>query len=70
MAPIMETAALRYQGKFKFCKINVDENPEAAGRYHAMSIPMLLVFKDGREIDRNVGAIPEQQLYSRLDALI
>jgi thioredoxin 1 len=70
MAPVMEAAAVRYQGKFKFCKINVDENPEAASRYHAMSIPMLLVFKNGREIDRNVGAIPEPQLYTRLDALI
>ncbi len=70
MAPVMEAAAIRYQGKFKFCKINTDENPETASRYHAMSIPMLLVFKNGQEIDRNVGAIPEQQLYSRLDSLL
>jgi thioredoxin 1 len=69
MAPVMETAAVRYQGKFKFCKINVDQNPEAASRYRATNIPMLLVFKNGQEIDRNVGAIPEPQLYSRLDAL-
>jgi thioredoxin 1 len=70
MAPVMEAAAAGYQGKFKFCKINVDENPEAASRYQAMSIPMLLVFKDGQEIDRNVGAIPQPQLFSRLDALL
>jgi thioredoxin 1 len=70
MAPVMETAAVRYQGKFKFFKINVDENPVAASQYQATNIPMLLVFKNGQEIDRNVGAIPEPQLCSRLDALL
>jgi thioredoxin 1 len=42
MAPIMEKAAGQYQGKFKFCKINVDENPRMAGQYQAMSIPLLV----------------------------
>jgi thioredoxin 1 len=70
MAPVMDKAAAQYQGKFKFCKINVDENPGAAGRYQAMSIPMLLFFKNGQVIDRSVGAIPEPQLVARLDSLL
>jgi thioredoxin 1 len=70
MAPIMEETAVKYQGKFKFCKINVDENPISAGQYQAMSIPMLLFFKNGQVVERSVGAIPASQLYAKLEALL
>jgi thioredoxin 1 len=69
MGPILEEAAIQYQGKFKFCKINVDDNPGMAGQYQAMSIPMLLFFKNGQVIDRSVGAIPATQLRAKLDSL-
>jgi thioredoxin 1 len=69
MSPIMEKVASQYQGKFKFCKINVDENPGMAQQYQAMSIPMLLFFKNGQVVDRSVGAIPEAQLQAKLEAL-
>ena len=42
MAPVMDKTAIQYRGKFKFCKINVDENPASASQFQAMSIPMLL----------------------------
>jgi thioredoxin 1 len=70
MAPIMEKAAVQYQGKFKFCKIDVDRNPEMASQYQAMSIPLLLFFKDGKVIDKSLGAIPETQLFAKIEALI
>jgi thioredoxin 1 len=70
MAPVMENAAKQYQGKIKFCKINVDENPGSAGRYQAMSIPMLLFFKNGQIVDRSVGAIPANQLREKLETLL
>ncbi len=70
MAPIMEKAAQQYQGKFKFCKINVDENPSSASRFQAMSIPTLLFFRQGQLVDRSVGAIPESQLQAKLDSLL
>jgi thioredoxin 1 len=70
MAPVMEKAAQNYHGKFKFCKINTDENPQMASRFQAMSIPLLIFFRDGREVDRSVGAIPENQLVAKLDSLI
>jgi len=70
MSPVLDRAAAQYRGKFKFCKINVDENPAMASRYKAMSIPLLVFYKNGSEIDRSVGAIPENQLKSKLDALI
>jgi thioredoxin 1 len=70
MAPIMEKAAVKYHGKFKFCKIDVDRNPEMAGQYQAMSIPLLIFFKDGQVIDRSLGAIPETQLFAKIEALV
>jgi thioredoxin 1 len=69
MSPVVEQASALYAGKFKFCKINVDENPDSAARYQAMSIPMLLFFKNGRNIDKSVGAIPLAQLKTKLDSL-
>ncbi len=70
MAPVMEAAAEQYQGKFKFCKINVDENPNAASHFQAMSIPMLLFFRSGQVIDKIVGAVPANQLRDKLDSLL
>jgi thioredoxin 1 len=70
VAPVMEKAAEEYAGRFKFCKINVDDNSAMAGRYQAMSIPMLLFFKKGEVVERNVGAIPESQLRQILDSLL
>jgi thioredoxin 1 len=70
MAPIMEEAANQYQGKIKFCKINVDENPGMSHQYQAMSIPTLLFFKNGQVVERSVGAIPSNQLKAKLDALL
>lgn len=70
MAPVMEETAGQYKGKFKFCKINVDENPQMAARYKAMSIPLLIFFKDGQEVDKSLGAILATQLKHKLDALL
>jgi thioredoxin 1 len=70
MSPVVEKAAAQYQGKFKFCKINVDQNQGMASQYQAMSIPMLLFFKNGQVIDKSVGAIPEAQLFAKLDGLL
>jgi thioredoxin 1 len=68
MSPVIEEAAKLYTGKFKFCKINVDENPASAAQYQAMSIPMLLFFSNGRLKDKSVGAISLAQLRSQLDS--
>lgn len=70
MAPIMEKAAIQYEGKFKFCKINVDENPQMASQYKAMSIPLIIFFKGSQVVDKNLGAIPETQLFEKIEALL
>lgn len=67
IAPIMEKLSGQYAGKMKFCKINVDENQQSAAQYQAMSIPLLVFFKNGREADRSVGALPEPALRSKIE---
>jgi len=57
-------------GKVRVGKLNVDENPATASRFGARSIPTLLILRDGREIDRIVGAVPKQEIVRHLDAVL
>ena len=70
IAPVMEKLSGQYAGKIKFCKINVDNNPASAQRFGAMSIPLLVFFKGGKEAGRSVGALPEQPLKAKIDAAL
>jgi len=66
LSPIIEEMAHDYAGKIAFGKVNVDKNPRVAMEYGIMSIPTLLVFKNGRLIDRIVGAMPRKLLEPRI----
>ncbi len=66
ISPILEELAHEYAGRLKVVKVNVDENPELGRRYGARSIPLLVVMKGGREVNRIVGALPKPALLSRL----
>jgi len=66
VAPVVEQLARDYTGKILFGKLNVDENQSVAMSYQIMGIPTLLVFKDGRLVDRIVGAIPRDMLEPRI----
>jgi thioredoxin 1 len=55
IAPTFENLSDKYQGKLKFAKMDIDENPVTAGQMHVQSIPTLLIFKKGQEIGRLVG---------------
>ncbi len=55
-----------YSGRLKVVKVNVDENPRLAQQFDARSIPTLVVLRDGRPVDRIVGALPKDQLVARL----
>ena len=68
--PVIEKLAKDYDGKVKFCKLNVDENQQTAAKYGIMSIPTLLFFKNGKRADTVVGAVPEQVLKPKIDALL
>jgi thioredoxin 1 len=70
LAPVTEKLAEAYAGKVKFCKINVDENPEMSVKYRVMSIPTLIFFKGGEQKDNSLGAIPEAALKPKVEALI
>lgn len=54
-APVLEELAKEYEGKVKFGKLNVEASPQLSVKYQAMSIPMVLIFKNGKEIGRLVG---------------
>ena len=67
VAPIIEELAKELQGKVVFGKLNVDENPHTSTKHQIMSIPTLLVFKNGNLIDRLVGAYPKEELKKKLE---
>ncbi len=62
IAPVLDELAGELGGKAKIVKINVDENPEVAGQFGVMSIPTLILFKDGKKVDQKVGGQAKPQL--------
>ncbi len=66
--PIFEKANEKYDN-IKFCKLDVDENYECAKEFGVMSIPCIIIFKDGKEIKRNIGLIGEDELDNLLGDL-
>ena len=62
IAPALEELAGAMNGKVKIVKLNVDENPQTAAKYGIMSIPTLMLFKNGELASRQVGAAPKQKL--------
>ena len=68
VGPIIDELAKEMQGKIVFGKLNVDENQTTSMKHQIMSIPTLLVFKNGSLVDRLVGAIPKEMLKQKLEA--
>jgi len=62
IAPILDELAGELQSQARIVKINVDENPLVAGQFGVMSIPTLLLFKDGKKVDQKVGGQAKPQL--------
>ena len=62
IGPIVEELAPSYQGRAVITKMNVDDNPQVAQKYGVTSIPTLMMFKDGKLVDRVVGAMPKGEL--------
>ena len=69
IAPVLDELAGEYDGKVRLTKLNVDENPEMAGKYGVRSIPTLLFFKGGQIVDQVIGAASKPDLQKRLDAI-
>ncbi|RTL08622.1 MAG: thioredoxin [Acidimicrobiia bacterium] len=66
VAPILEEIATEQAGKVRVAKVNVDENPGLATKFNVMSIPTMIVFKDGQEAQRLIGARGKPQLLEDL----
>ena len=69
LAPTIEQLASELDGRVAVGKLNIDQNPATAARFGVQSIPTLLLFKDGTEVDRLIGVQPKQEILRRIDAL-
>jgi len=70
IGPVVEQLAKDFAGKVMFGKLNVDQNPATAARFGIMSIPTLLIVKDGTLVDSIVGAVPRDQIVSKLKSYL
>jgi thioredoxin 2 len=70
LTPVMEQLAAELAGRIRIAKLNVDENPQTSGRFDVRSIPTMLIFKDGRMVERLVGAMPKSEILRHLQALL
>jgi thioredoxin 2 len=70
ISPVLEDLAKRHAGHLTVVKVDVDANRELATRFGAQSIPLLVVIRDGQEIDRIVGALPRATLEQRLGPVL
>lgn len=67
IAPVLEELATEKDGQVKIAKLDIDENPDLAQKFGVMSIPTLLVFKDGQEVNRIVGYRNKTQLVQQIE---
>ncbi|MDD5431878.1 MAG: thioredoxin [Candidatus Omnitrophica bacterium] len=67
IAPIVEELSKEYTGKMKFGKIDIDNNSKIANQYGVMSIPTIIIFKDGKIMDQSVGAVNKTQLKRKIE---
>ena len=70
VAPVVDELAEEYEGKVGFGKVNIDDNPKIATQFGVMSIPTLILFKDGEPLTNVVGFRPKGELKKSLDAAL
>ena len=70
VAPILDELAEEYSNRISFAKVDVDQNPKTTARYGIMSIPTLLIFKNGEPVSHIVGLRPKGELKQSLEAVL
>ena len=70
IAPVVEKLSKSYKGKFKFCKVNVEEAEITASKYGIMSIPTLMFFKNRKVVDKIIGAAAESAIKPIIDGCL
>jgi len=68
IGPLVEESAVSYAGRLDVAKINIDENPKVPSEYHVRGIPTLMLFKDGKPVATQVGAVSRAQLTAFIEA--
>lgn len=66
VTPVLEKIAEEFSGKLKVFKLNIDDNQKMASEFGVMSIPTLIIFKEGKELDRIIGVVGEAQLLKKI----
>ncbi len=67
LGPVIDGLAGKYAGKLTVCKLNTDESPSTPGKYNIQGIPTLIIFKDGKEVERHVGYAAENVISAKID---
>jgi len=70
MGPVFEKLSKEFEGKIKFAKLDVQENQELAQEHNVMGIPCLILFENGKEKDRIIGYLPEEQMREKIQSLL
>jgi len=70
VSPIIENLSKKYEGKVSFGKLNVDQQQDIAVKFGIMSIPTIIIFQNGKEVDRIIGAMPEEMLEERIKGVL
>ena len=66
IAPVLEEIAEEYDGQLKVAKLDVDQNPQVATQFGVMSIPTMILFKDGEAVERLIGYMPKERLLEKI----
>lgn len=67
MLPLLTRVATEYESKMSIVTVDIDKNPGAAAQAGVMSVPTMVLFKDGRQVERIVGAVTERDLKKKID---
>ena len=70
VGPVIESLSQEYAGKVSFAKVDTDANQSLAMRYNILSIPTVMIFKDGRIVDKIIGAMPAQAYRQKIDSAL
>jgi len=70
VSPLVDKLAERYDGRFKFCRLNIDESPQIAARYRIMAMPTLMFFQSGKVVNTVIGAVSERALQPKIEELL
>lgn len=70
MSPVIDELNEKFKGRIKFGKVNVDDNIEIAQKFNIMSIPNMIIFKDGKKVEQFIGAISQDELENKLGKFV